>query len=66
MVEAFKALWSIIKGNVWKVVIIFILSGTAGVLGLVPGTENVSNVIGSQITNVKESLGTTASPTIVQ
>jgi hypothetical protein len=64
--EAIKALWSIIKGNVGKVVVVFIVSGTIGVLGLVPGTENLSNALGSQITAVKSTLGTTASPTIVQ
>lgn len=66
MVEAFVALWNVIKGNVGKVVIVFLLGGSAAVLGLVPGTENVSNVIGSQITTVKTSIGTASSPTIVQ
>lgn len=66
MVEALKALWSLVKGNAWKVVIVFIGSGILGVLGLVPGTENLSNVVGSQITAVKTSLGTAASPTVVQ
>lgn len=44
----------------------FVLGGLGTVLGLVPGTENVSNIVGNQITAVKTSLGTTASPTIVQ
>ena len=54
------------RGNAWKVVVIFLLGGTAAVVGLVPGTQNLSNVIGEQITTVKTSIGTAASPTIVQ
>lgn len=64
--EELKVLWSIIKSNVGKVIVVFIISGTVGVLGLVPGTENLSNALGSQITTVKQSIGTAASPTIVQ
>ncbi|MBR0721757.1 hypothetical protein [Bradyrhizobium manausense] len=64
--EAFVALWSLIKGNVGKFVLAFVIGGTITVLGMVPGTQNVSNILGAQITSIKASLGTTASPTIVQ
>ncbi|MET4294702.1 hypothetical protein ABIB06_006535 [Bradyrhizobium sp. LB8.2] len=64
--EALKLLYTIIKSNLGKVAIVFVLSGVIGVLGLVPGTENLSNAVGSQITNIKTTLGTAASPTIVQ
>lgn len=64
--EALTALWSIVKSHWGKVAIVFVVSGVVGVLGLVPGTENVSNIIGNQITGIKAELGTTASPTVVQ
>lgn len=64
--QAFVALWAIIKNNVGKAILIFVLGGLSTVLGIVPGTQNVSNVVGAQITSVKTSLGTAASPTIVQ
>ena len=32
------------------------LGGIATVLGIVPGTENVSNIVGNKITSVKTSL----------
>jgi len=64
--EALTALWSLVKGNAWKVAIVFVLGGLVSVLGLVPGTENLSNVVGGQITTIKTTLGTAASPTIVQ
>lgn len=66
MLEAFLALWNVIKGNLGKVAIVFVLGGIVSVLGLVPGTENVSNVVGGQITSIKTTIGTAASPTIVQ
>lgn len=64
--NAAKVLWELVKGNVWKVLLVFVLSGSLGVLGLVPGTENLSNYIGTKIAGVKTSLGTTGEPTIVQ
>lgn len=64
--EALQLLWGIIKSNLGKVAIVFVLSGIVGVLGIVPGTQNLSNVVGSQITSIKSALGTAASPTIVQ
>jgi hypothetical protein len=64
--QAFIALWNLIKAHVIKFIIAFIIGGTITVLGMVPGTENVSNILGQQITTIKSSLGTTSSPTIVQ
>ena len=64
--EALQLLWSVIKSHYGKVILVFVLGGIAAVLGLVPGTENVSNVVGNQITTIKTDLGTTASPTLVQ
>ena len=57
---------SVIKDNLLKVVIVFVLGGIVTVLGLVPGTENVSNIVGGQITTIKTAIGTTASPTVVK
>ncbi|MHC2315137.1 hypothetical protein ACVIHC_002183 [Bradyrhizobium diazoefficiens] len=64
--EVLVTLWNLIKANVGKFILAFIIGGTITVLGMVPGTENVSNILGAQITTIKGSLGTTASPTIVQ
>lgn len=58
--------WELVKGNVWKVLLVFVLSGSLGVLGLVPGTENLSNYVGAKISGVKASLGTAGEPTVVQ
>ena len=50
---ALQALWAVVKDNLLKVIIIFVCSGVVGVLGLVPGTENVSNIVGAQITSMR-------------
>jgi phosphate/sulfate permease len=63
--EQFQLLWNAVKSHVSKGVIVFVLGGIAAVLGLVPGTGNVSNIVGNQITNIKTDLGTTASSTVV-
>ena len=60
------ALWNLAKNHLGKVILLFVLGGLGSVLGLVPGTQNVSNVIGEQISDIKADLGTSASPTIVQ
>lgn len=65
-IEVITNAFSFISKN-WKLLsVLFALGGTATVVGVIPGTQNVSNVIGQQITAAKEKLGTTASPTIVQ
>jgi hypothetical protein len=55
-----------IKDNLLKVILVFVMGGVLAVLGLVPGTENLSNFLGGQISNVKTAIGTAASPTTVQ
>lgn len=62
--EALKALFAIVKNNAWKAVAVFVLGGLSAVLGIVPGTEQVSNVVGNQINSVKASIGTSVSPTV--
>lgn len=64
--EAIKFAVSLVKEHLAKVLLVFVLGGSVAVIGLIPGTENVSNIIGEKITAVKASIGTTASPTIVQ
>ncbi len=66
MVNTVINAFNFIKAN-WKLLsMLFVLAGSSAVVGVIPGTQNVSNVLGEQITAVKEKLGTTASPTIVQ
>lgn len=58
--------WSLIKDNLLKVILLFCLCGTAGVLGVIPGTADLSNYLGTKIAAVKASLHTTGTPTVVQ
>lgn len=46
--------------------LIFLLSGTAGVLGVLPYTQDLSNLIGAYITELKTGLGTTGTPVVVK
>ena len=64
MMKAFAGLF---KEHLAKVLLVFVLGGTATVLGMLPGTDNVSNIIGAKISDIKASIGTTGtSPTVVQ
>jgi hypothetical protein len=63
VLQALKDLESLIRAHLWKVLLLFVMSGLSAVLGIVPGTEQVSNVLGGQINTVKADLGTAVSPT---
>lgn len=64
--EVLKFIVSLFKEHLVKVLLLFALGGAGAVIGLIPGSQNVSNIIGEKITDVKLSIGTAASPTIVQ
>ncbi|MDP3078696.1 hypothetical protein [Bradyrhizobium sp.] len=55
---------NLFKNHLGKVLLVFVLGGASAVLGLIPGTENVSNVAGDQINAIKAEIGTAVSPTV--
>lgn len=63
--EYAKIAWELVRRNVAKFVLLFVLGGLFTVVGAIPGTENVSNVLGNQINSIKATLGTDqVSPTV--